>query len=147
MEEAPVLNPKLCNSDFPFKLIFQNAGTEFLLLPSLILFQPLLLELHPALPRVVARSQSTAPTRHTAGVTAPAFTCCCTGVAGEFLCSCSTIRFQTSLLRSCPQVTSGKLSYALNSGSGTNPTFQLERRTMRQELSLAPGSKVKGLIY
>lgn len=27
------------------------------------------------------------------------------------------------------------------------PTFQLERRTMRQELSLAPGSKVKGLIY
>lgn len=138
-----MLNPKLCDSNFPTRLIFQNADAEFLLLPSVTLFQPLLLELIVLwsvwLPGAGLSSQPGWQLwlSHAAAA----------ALAGEFLCCCSTIRFQTSLLRSCPQVTSGKLSYALNSGSGTNPTFQLERRTMRQELSLAPGSKVKALIY
>lgn len=60
--ETAVLNPKLCNANFPIKLIFQNAGTEFLFFPLLILFKPLLLELKLILLCAVAKSQSTAPT-------------------------------------------------------------------------------------
>ena len=59
--KTAVLSPRLCNANFPVKLIFQNADTEFLFLPSLMLFNPLLLELQLILSCVVAKSQSTAP--------------------------------------------------------------------------------------
>lgn len=57
--KTAVLYPKLCNANFLIKLIFPNAGTEFLLL---ILFKPLLLELQLILSCMVAKSPSAAPT-------------------------------------------------------------------------------------
>lgn len=84
--ETAALHPKLCSASIPVNLIFKNAGTEFLTLPLLIPFKPLLLELQLVLCCVcLPRASPQLPHWHVVEMTAPAFTHWCTVVAWEFL--------------------------------------------------------------